>query len=259
VRRLVPLIPLTVCVVLASCAGDDAPATVAERSAAGTQTSAATVTDSGPMSTVEPAPASTTVPTTARPPSTMPTFTSTIAAVDAGGLSHSWHAGCPVSPSDLRLLSVTYWGFDDVAHQGELVVAARHAEPIVSVFAQLFDARFPIERMELVDVYDGDDDRSMVANNTSAFNCREVAGRPGVLSEHALGDAIDINPLINPWVHSGKVDPPEGAQYADRSAPWKGAIHADDVVVRAFASIGWGWGGNWPGSPDYQHFSSTGT
>lgn len=128
----------------------------------------------------------------------------------------------------------------------------------MSVFAQLFAVRFPIERMELVDAYEGNDDRSMVANNTSAFNCREVAGSPGVLSQHSRGTAIDVNPLINPWVHAGKVDPPEGTQYADRTKSWKGAIYADDVVVRAFASIGWGWGGYWPGSYDYQHFAAGG-
>jgi hypothetical protein len=110
----------------------------------------------------------------------------------------------------------------------------------------------------LVDVYDGNDNRSMVANNTSAFNCREVAGRPGVLSEHSLGGAIDINPLINPWVHYGAVDPPEAAKYADRNAKWKGAIYPDDEVVRAFAAFGWGWGGAWPDSHDYQHFSASG-
>lgn len=204
-----------------------------------------------------PSTTSTTTTTTA-PPTTVPVFASAIAEVDAARLTHSWRPGCPVSPRDLRLLQLSYWGFDDRAHQGELVVAARHAEAIVSVFAQLFEVRFPIERMELVDVYEGNDDRSMVANNTSAFNCREVAGRPGVLSQHALGTAIDVNPLINPWVHSGRVDPPEAAQYADRTKPWKGAIYADDVVVRAFAAIGWGWGGYWPGSYDYQHFAAGG-
>jgi hypothetical protein len=160
-----------------------------------------------------------------------------------------------VAPRDLRLVTLAFWGFADRVHQGELVVNARHADAIVSVFEQLFAVRFPIERMELVDVYEGNDDRSMVANNTSAFNCREVAGRPGVLSQHSMGTAIDVNPLINPWVHSGKVDPPEGAQYADRSKAWKGAIYAGDVVVQAFASIGWGWGGYWPASYDYQHFA----
>ena len=210
------------------------------------------------MTTIEPAADVPTPPATATPPTTVPVFTSAIADVDAARLTHSWRPGCPVPLRDLRLLSVTHWGFDDRPHQGELVVHARHADAIVSVLAQLFEVRFPIERMELVDVYEGNDDRSMVANNTSAFNCREVAGRPGVLSQHALGTAIDINPLINPWVHAGRVDPPEGAKYADRNTAWKGAIYAEDVVVRAFASIGWGWGGYWPGSYDYQHFAANG-
>jgi len=129
---------------------------------------------------------------------------------------------------------------------------------VVWVFAELYAARFPVERMELVDVYDGNDDRSMVANNTSAFNCREVSGRPGVLSQHSMGTAIDINPLVNPWVRGSRIEPPEGAPYADRSVAHKGAINDGDVVVRAFAAIGWGWGGHWPDSKDYQHFSSTG-
>jgi len=249
VRRLVPLV---LCALLACC-GDDA-ASVTEQPAS-VQQAAATAPDT----TIAPAPttsAPTTVPPTTVPPTTVPTFTSSIGEIDSARLTHSWRPGCPVSPRDLRLLTLTYWGFDDHAHQGELVVNARHAEAIVSVFARLFEVRFPIERMQLVDVYEGNDDRSMVANNTSAFNCREVAGRPGVLSQHALGTAIDVNPLINPWVHSGKVDPPEAAQYADRSKAWKGAIYADDVVVRAFAAIGWGWGGYWPGSYDYQHFAA---
>ncbi len=211
-----------------------------------------------PIPTVPPASIASTVPTPTVPTTTVPAFTAAITEISQARLTHSWRPGCPVAPRDLRLVQLTYWGFDDRAHQGELVVSARHAEKIVSVFAQLFDARFPIERMELVDVYDGNDDRSMVANNTSAFNCREVAGSPGVLSQHALGTAIDVNPLINPWVHSGKVEPPEAAQYADRTKPWKGAIYADDVVVRAFAAIGWGWGGYWPGSYDYQHFAAGG-
>lgn len=218
-----------------------------------------TPADQNPAPTTAPVAETTTTmapTTTVIPTTTAPAFTSAVGAVDAARVPHSWRPGCPVPLRDLRLLSLTFWGYDDRAHQGELIVHARHADAIVSVFAQLFDARFPIERMELVDVYDGNDDRSMVANNTSAFNCREVAGRPGVLSQHALGSAIDVNPLVNPWVHSGRVDPPEGAQYADRSKPWKGAIYDDDLVVRAFKSIGWSWGGYWPGSYDYQHFAA---
>jgi hypothetical protein len=242
---------------LAGC-GNDA---VASRTPppATAQTAAATSLGTAAMTTIGVPIAPTTLPTaTTAPPTTRPMFSSSVGEIDAARLTHSWRPGCPVPPRDLRLLTLSYWGFDDQAHHGELVVNARHAEAIVSVFAQLFEVRFPIERMELVDVYEGNDDRSMVANNTSAFNCREVAGRPGVLSQHALGTAIDVNPLINPWVHSGKVDPPQAAQYADRSKTWKGAIYADDAVVRAFAAIGWGWGGYWPGSYDYQHFAAGG-
>ena len=247
------LLPLVLCLLAAACGDDAASVTAAERAqpTLGPEQTAPPTTAPVVESTTTAAPTTTVIPTT-----TMPAFTSAIGPVDAARVPHSWRPGCPVPLRDLRLLSLTFWGYDDRAHQGELIVHARHADAIVSVFAQLFDARFPIERMELVDVYDGNDDRSMVANNTSAFNCREVAGRPGVLSQHALGSAIDVNPLVNPWVHSGRVDPPEGAQYADRSQPWKGAIYDDDLVVRAFKSIGWSWGGYWPGSSDYQHFAA---
>lgn len=183
---------------------------------------------------------------------------SPIADAIAARMTHSWRPGCPVGLDQLRHLHLTYWGFDGAAHRGELVVNADHAEAVVAAFEALFAARFPIERMELVDVYAGDDDRSMAANNTSAFNCREVDGRPGVWSQHALGLAVDINPLVNPWVRrDGEVLPPEGATYADRSQPAPGLIVPGDAAVTAFAEIGWAWGGEWS-SPDYQHFSATG-
>jgi hypothetical protein len=243
------LVPLALVFLVVAC-GDDRSAVTAAQLGSPAPTAISTTVPVGlPLTTMAPT-------TSAIPTTTMPTFTSAIGPLDAARVPYSWRPGCPVALRDLRLLSVTFWGFDDHPHQGELVVHTRHAEPIVSVFAQLFAARFPIERMELVDVYEGNDDRSMVANNTSAFNCREVAGQPGVLSQHSFGTAIDINPLVNPWVHAGRVDPPEGAQYADRTKAWKGAIYDDDLVVRAFAAIGWRWGGYWPGSYDYQHFAA---
>ncbi len=171
----------------------------------------------------------------------------------------SWRQGCPVGLEDLRLLHLSHWTFDGAVAQGELVVHADHAEGIVSVFAALFDARFPIERMELVDEHGGDDQVSMRANNTSGFNCREVAYSPGRWSNHAFGTAIDINPLINPYVQGDFIDPPTGADFADRSVPQTGMILPGDVVVQAFAAIGWSWGGNWTSAKDYQHFSASGT
>jgi hypothetical protein len=158
----------------------------------------------------------------------------------------------------LRLLTVSYWDFSGAPRTGELVVHEDHAEQVLSVMRRLFEQRFPIEKMELVDRYQGNDDLSAAANNTSAFNCRWATGRPGVWSEHSYGWAIDLNPVQNPYVSSGKVSPPSAASYQDRSQRLRGTIHAHDAVVEAFASIGWKWGGYWSNPKDYQHFSATG-
>ena len=123
--------------------------------------------------------------------------------------------------------------------------------------ADLYAQRFPIERMQPIDVYGGDDNRSISANNTSAFNCRAVTGGTG-WSEHAYGRAIDVNPFVNPYVKGTTVLPPEAAPYADRSRRDPGMIHAGDPVVQAFLARGWKWGGYWTSLKDYQHFSTTG-
>lgn len=170
----------------------------------------------------------------------------------------SWHPGCPVGIDDLRLLELDHWGFDGVVHRGRLVVHHLHARALVEVFRTLFAARFPVERMELVDVYGSDDHRSMAANNTSAFNCREVAGSPGVWSQHAYGLAIDFNPVQNPWVSGTAVSPPAGRAFLVRTRPAPGLVLDGGVVVRAFARAGWSWGGRWRAPRDYQHFSSNG-
>jgi hypothetical protein len=170
----------------------------------------------------------------------------------------SWRPGCPVPLGDLRLVELTHWGFDRRVHAGEMVIHEDEARAVVRVFRRLFRARFPIRRMELVDEYGADDDRSMAANNTSAFNCRPVTGGSG-WSQHSYGWAIDINPIQNPYITSnGTVLPPQGAPYVDRSGTAGGMIHDGDVVVRAFASVGWGWGGHFQSIKDYQHFSATG-
>ena len=172
-------------------------------------------------------------------------FHSSISVIDAAlrpRMASSWHKGCPVPMKDLRYLTMSFWGFDGTAHVGEMVVHRNVAGAVVNVFGKLFAARFPMQRMRLVDVYGGDDDRSMAANNTSAFNCRAVTGGTA-WSQHAYGWAIDINPIQNPYVSSGgTVLPPAGAKYANRSLHANGMIHAGDVVVNAFTSVGWGWG-----------------
>ena len=174
----------------------------------------------------------------------------------------SHRSGCPVPLADLRYLRMTYLGFDGRAHTGEMVVHADHAEDVTEVFRHLYDARWPLRRMVLVDVYGGDDDRSMAADNTSSFNCRRVVGGDH-WSDHAYGAAIDINPVQNPYVRSTGVEPPAGRPFAtlDRSAGAEvpaGVIRSDDVVVRAFARIRWAWGGDWTSAKDYQHFSTSG-
>lgn len=186
-----------------------------------------------------------------------PRFHAKIGPAPRKRMSSSWRPGCPVGPDELRLLTLTHWGFDREVHRGELIVHEDHVRELRRVFRALFETRFPIERMELVDVYGADDDRSMAANNTSAFNCRTVEGSSS-WSEHSFGRAIDINPIQNPAVDGSRVSPPGGSRYLDRSRRAKGLIRANDQVVRAFAAIGWGWGGYWTSFKDYQHFSATG-
>lgn len=168
-------------------------------------------------------------------------------------------ATCPVPWSDLRYLTLSHVGFDGQAKRGELVVHADVAADAVEVFAALYRARFPIERMRLVDDYDGDDNRSMAANNTSGYNCRRVAGSSS-LSDHAFGRAIDLNPVQNPYVRGDVVQPPAGRPYVavDRSPgarTGRGVIGEDGVVTRSFAARGWTWGGDFT-DPDFQHFST---
>jgi hypothetical protein len=171
----------------------------------------------------------------------------------------SWHPGCPVGLNHLRLLKLSVWGFDQRVHRGRLVVNEDAARPMLTVMRRLFDLRFPIRRMRLVDAYGADDHRSMEADNTSAFNCRFVAGTDR-WSEHAYGRAIDVNPIENPYADGdGYVSPPRGAPFADRSRRAKGLIHRNGPVVAAFAAVGWGWGGSWEWPKDYQHFSASGS
>lgn len=172
-------------------------------------------------------------------------------------MAASWREGCPVPLEDLRLVELSHWDFDGEVATGEVVVHHDLATSIVTAFRSLFEVGYPIERMELVDVYNAVDDESMAANNTSAFNCRVVSGTAR-WSEHAYGRAIDVNPLYNPYVAGSRIAPPEGAAYADRSIDHPALITADGPVVAAFAEIGWTWGGAWSNAKDYQHFSATG-
>ena len=188
-----------------------------------------------------------------------PPFTHTVARVTPAQLPYSWHPGCPVAPAQLRRLRVAYWGFDGRAHTGALVANADAVSDLVHVFARLYEARFPIRRMRPIDAYHGRDEPSLEADNTAAFNCRyAVAPGPKRWSAHAFGRAIDVNPVENPYLEGGRVHPRRGRAFLDRSRRRPGMAVRGGLLVRAFAGVGWAWGGRWTGSPDYQHFSATG-
>jgi hypothetical protein len=170
-----------------------------------------------------------------------------------------WRPGCPVGLADLRRVTITYVGFDGQSHQGALVVNRTVAAPVARAFGELYAARFRIRRMVPIEAYGGDDFRSIEADNTSAFNCRSATGSSH-WSEHAYGRAIDLDPLENPYVSGGQTSHAASRPYLDRAgvARLPGVITAGGVVTNAFARIGWGWGGSWNGTRDYQHLSASG-
>ncbi len=169
----------------------------------------------------------------------------------------TWREGCPVHLDQLSLISVSHWDFDGEVQTGHLIAASVHAPGLEQVFQTLFEAGFPIAQMRPAHEFDGSDDKSMAANNTSAFNCRKKTGG-GRFSEHSYGHAIDINTIQNPYVKGTRVLPPQGKPHVERRADTPGLIVAGDPVVTAFAEIGWKWGGSWRSLKDYQHFSATG-
>jgi hypothetical protein len=206
-------------------------------------------------------------PAPARPPPAVPStgqpgpqaFAAKVSPIEhRSEVRYSWHPGCPVAPSRLRLIAMTYYGFDHQVHTGRLVVNAAVTGKLILVFRKLFAMRYPIRRMVPVDAYHGSDYASIQADNTSAFNCRDATGSSS-WSEHAYGLAVDLDPCENPYVYADGYEAHRRCRrYVDRSLHDPGIIHAGDKVVRAFASVGWGWGGTWQGDRDYQHFSANG-
>jgi cell wall-associated NlpC family hydrolase len=170
-------------------------------------------------------------------------------------LQYTWHQGCPVPIENLAYLQISYWGFDNKPHQGELIVNQNVARDVLAIFKELYEEKFPIEKMRLIDDYQGNDQASMADNNTTSFNCRTQTDFGKLFSMHSYGMAIDINPLINPYVNNGKIEPKEGAANLERDVYHKGKIIKDSAVYNAFAKRGWIWGGDSFGAiHDYQHF-----
>jgi hypothetical protein len=175
-----------------------------------------------------------------------------------------WRPACPVSLSQLRLLTVTHWGFDSRAHTGQLVVNENAAAPLARVFRRLYELRFPIRHMQLADTYGPSRGRPADGDVTASFECREAVPSPctggsgtGSWSEHAYGEAVDLNPVENPYVGCGRSRDQSALPYLDRSRQRRGMV--TPAVVAAFRDVGWGWGGSWSGSTqDYMHFSATG-
>ena len=175
-----------------------------------------------------------------------------------------WHSGCPVPLTRLRVLTVTHWGFDGHVHTGQLIVNQDAAAPLVRVFRQLYGLRFPIRHMRLADTYGPSSSQPADGDISGSFECRQAVPSPcsggtgtGSWSEHAYGEAVDLNTIENPYVGCGQTRERSSLPYLNRSRLRPGMV--TPAVVAAFRSIGWGWGGDWTGSTkDYMHFSASG-
>ncbi len=192
------------------------------------------------------------------PPPAGNAYAATISAVPADVLARStWQPSCPVKAADLRYLTMSFWGFDGRAHTGEMLVNAAGAAGITKVFGQLFAARFPLEEMRVTSPAELTAPPTGDGNSTSAFVCRPARGQPN-WSAHASGLAVDVNPFCNPYTQGDLVLPELASAYVDRSRRRPGMVLAGDATVRAFAAIGWSWGGNWHSPTDRMHFTATG-
>jgi D-alanyl-D-alanine carboxypeptidase len=210
-------------------------------------------TTTSPIAKASPSPTTSPEPTSPRPTKT-PVFRWKVKKVTAAQLGKTWRKGCPVGPSSLRAVSVRYWGFDAKPHTGVLVLHKSVVDRTRPVFATMYKRRFPLRSVRPVSEFGGNDNASMAADNTSAFNCRRaVATGPATWSRHAYGKAIDVNAVENPYLFGKKVLPPAGKKFTGRSRAKPGLIRHADPIYRAFHKAGYRWGGSFS-NPDYQHF-----
>ncbi|MCR5820420.1 MAG: M15 family metallopeptidase [Bacteroidaceae bacterium] len=177
----------------------------------------------------------------------------------------SWPEGCTMKRGDLRYLRLSHIDENGKEHIGEMVCNRQIAQSLLRVFRKLYEARYPIHSIRLIDDFGADDEASMTANNTSCFCFRTVAGS-NKLSSHSRGLAIDINPLYNPHVRTKKnnkdektsqvviVSPKAAAPYANRNRSFQMKIDRNDLAYKLLREEGFKWGGLWKSSKDYQHF-----
>ena len=163
-----------------------------------------------------------------------------------------------IGREDLRHVRVLHWDYDENTHIGEMIVNKQIADVVVRILRELYDARYPIQRMLLPDVYDADDEKQMRDNNSSCFCYRAIAGSTK-LSKHARGLAIDINTLYNPYYKDREdgtrfIQPATAEAYCDRTWDFNYKIDEGDLCLRLFTEAGFEWGGTWTSCKDYQHF-----
>ncbi len=175
-----------------------------------------------------------------------------------------WTMSCPMQAQTIvcgmvmDTLKIKHIDAEGVTHEGELICSHAIADDLREIFAELYKAKYPIERIRPISEYYSDDERSMQANNTSCFCYRAIAGTKR-MSKHAMGMAVDINPLYNPCVKRHKdgtleVQPATGKPYVDRTKKFKYKITKNDLCYRLFKQHGFRWGGEWRSKKDYQHF-----
>ncbi len=166
-----------------------------------------------------------------------------------------WSPSCPVPLNDLRVVTVTHYNFGGQMVQGEIMVHMQITQKVVDIFKELFERKFPIHSVKLIQEFDGNDVLSMEANNSSAFNYRKIANTDKI-SMHSYGLAIDINPLQNPYFRCdnqtiSSIQPSGGKDFLDRTNIQPGMVES---VVSLFTDRGFNWGGDWTSLKDYQHF-----
>ena len=159
-----------------------------------------------------------------------------------------------ISYEDLKYLRLKYYDFNNKEHtDGEMIVNKVVALEVLKIFYELYENKYPIEKIKLVEEYNASDELSMEDNNTSAFNYR-ILENDTKLSWHCFGLAIDINPLYNPYILGNDIYPKKAAKYTNRTKNFPGKIDYNDLAYKTFTKYNWKWGGNFINSKDYQHF-----